>query len=113
MQKIRVGSTGDFKGTNPIKFACGPRKEGFVVLWNNRFFGYENVCRHVALPLDYGEGEFFSPDGKLLLCRNHGALYDPPTGLCVSGPCQGSSLRRLPVSVEGGEVWVEVEDKSE
>lgn len=108
-RKIRVGNAADFKQRNPIKFSAG-KSGGFVVLWKGEFLGYENVCRHVALPLDYGDGEFFSPDGQFLLCRNHGALYDPATGLCVSGPCQGAGLRRIPVLVEGGEVWAEFEE---
>ena len=66
MQRIRVASVADFKEKNPIKFACGPPKEGFVVAWKKRFFAYENICRHLALPLDVGDGGFFSPDGKHL-----------------------------------------------
>src|SRR3989338_5988513 len=111
-QQIRIASTGDFKKKNPIKFTCGPHKEGFVVCWKNRFFGYENVCRHQSLPLDYGDGGFFSPDGKSLLCRNHGAETDTATGLCIRGPCEGASLRPLKVVVNEETVWVEIEELS-
>ncbi len=109
--QIRVASTGDFKKKNPIKFPCGRLKEGFVIFWKNRFFGYENICRHQALPLDYGDGGFFCPEKTFLLCRNHGAEYDPSTGLCVRGPCQGASLRPLKVLVEDDVVWVEIEEE--
>lgn len=112
LPRIRVASTGDFKKNNPIKFSLGERAEGFVVLWKRKFHAFENVCRHQPLPLDYGDGGFFSPDGKLLLCRNHGAEYDPGTGLCVRGPCQGASLRPLKVTVEDGTVWVEIEEQN-
>jgi nitrite reductase/ring-hydroxylating ferredoxin subunit len=107
-ERIRVAPAADFKKKNPIKFPLSPRKEGFVISWKNEFFGYENVCCHVALPLDYGDGGFFSPDGNFLLCRNHGAEYEPSTGLCVRGPCQGAGLERIAVSVENGVVWVNI-----
>ena len=110
-RRIRVAAVDDFKKNNPIKFEIDARKEGFVVAWKNGYQAYENVCRHLPLPLDYGDGGFFSKDGTLLQCRNHGAEYDPATGLCVRGPCKGASLPKLPVSVEDGGVWVESEEQ--
>ncbi|MEO6324991.1 MAG: NUDIX domain-containing protein [Thermoanaerobaculia bacterium] len=59
---------------------------------------YLNLCPHVPVPLDRGEDDFVSEDGKLLVCRKHGALFAPESGLCVSGPCRGDSLQ--PVQIE-------------
>src|SRR6185295_8950741 len=101
------------KKTNPIKFSHGKRGEGFVILWKNKFHAFENRCRHQPLPLDYGDGGFFSPDGKSLLCRNHGAEYDPATGHCFHGPCEGASLRSFKVFVQAEAVWVEIDEKTE
>ena len=39
-------------------------------------------------------------------CRNHGALFEPRTGLCVAGPCRGDALRAVQVQVRDGEVWL-------
>ena len=62
--------------------------------------GYVNRCRHANLPLDWADGRFLDPRG-LLLCRAHGALYDPADGRCVGGPCLGKSLRPVRLEVEG------------
>ncbi|MGI8906763.1 MAG: Rieske (2Fe-2S) protein [Candidatus Sumerlaeaceae bacterium] len=69
--------------------------EGFVFRRNGVLHAYRNQCRHRPLTLDYGDGELFTEDRRYLLCRNHGALYEPETGLCIAGPCTGASLFRL------------------
>jgi nitrite reductase/ring-hydroxylating ferredoxin subunit len=61
---------------------------------------YANVCRHRALPLDLGQRSPMSDDGRFLLCGQHGALYDPAEGICVSGPCVGLRLFAIPVREE-------------
>jgi nitrite reductase/ring-hydroxylating ferredoxin subunit len=61
---------------------------------------YANVCRHRALPLDLGRRTAMSEDGRFLLCGQHGALYDPAEGICVSGPCVGLGLFAIPVREE-------------
>ena len=53
---------------------------------------------------------FFTPDRKFLICQTHGATYDPATGYCVGGPCQGDSLRRLPVEVDDQGLWMIIEE---
>jgi nitrite reductase/ring-hydroxylating ferredoxin subunit len=50
---------------------------------------------------------FLTPDGSLILCSSHGALFEIATGLCVGGPCLGRSLRRVPVRIEAGLVMLE------
>ncbi|MCG3196093.1 MAG: Rieske (2Fe-2S) protein [Candidatus Omnitrophica bacterium] len=59
---------------------------------------YLNRCRHLPITLDWGDGEVLDESGKLLQCRNHGALFRPSDGLCVAGPCQGLFL--IPVEAE-------------
>jgi nitrite reductase/ring-hydroxylating ferredoxin subunit len=34
-------------------------------------------------------------DGHHLQCATHGALFDPLSGVCISGPCAGDALQRL------------------
>ena len=51
----------------------------------------------MTLPLDWGDEDFLTDDKKFILCKNHGALYDPKTGLCVAGPCAGESLEKVEV----------------
>jgi naringenin degradation protein FdeD len=82
------------------------RLDGLLVNDNGRFHAYVNRCRHMPTPLDFIRDQFVSEDGRYLMCYTHGALYERGTGLCVSGPCQGESLYRLPVSVDQDEILV-------
>lgn len=84
--------------------------DGFVIRHAGKLRGYENRCRHLPLPLDHGDGRFFDPDGRHLVCATHGATYDPSTGLCVSGPCRGARLRSLPLVEKDGRFFVRVAD---
>jgi nitrite reductase/ring-hydroxylating ferredoxin subunit len=82
------------------------RLDGLLVNDNGRFHAYVNRCRHMPTPLDFIRDQFVSEDGHYLMCYTHGALYERGTGVCVSGPCQGESLYRLPVAVDQGEILV-------
>lgn len=84
----------------------GKAVEGFVVNHAGRFYAYVNRCAHVGTPLDLWPNEFFTDDGRHLICATHGAVYLPETGLCIAGPCPGASLTPLPVALDGPEVVV-------
>ncbi len=69
---------------------------------------WRNLCRHLAVPLDRTDpGCLTTPDGRHLVCGEHGALYRPDDGLCVAGPCLGARLRALPVVVCGGKAYLD------
>lgn len=86
---------------------CGGKTvDGFVVNHGGRFYAYVNRCAHVGTPLDMWPNDFFTDDGRHLICATHGAVYLPETGLCVGGPCVGASLASLPVTMEGAEVVI-------
>ncbi len=82
------------------------RLDAFLVNDQGNYHAYVNRCRHMPTPLDFVRNEFLSDDGRFLQCYTHGALYDFATGECISGPCKGEFLYRLPVRVERGEVLV-------
>jgi nitrite reductase/ring-hydroxylating ferredoxin subunit len=82
------------------------RVAGLLVNDGGRFHAYVNRCRHMPTPLDFIRDQFVSEDGRYLMCYTHGALYERGTGLCISGPCEGESLYRLPVSVDQGDILV-------
>jgi len=82
------------------------RLDGFLINYQGKFHAYVNRCRHMTTPLDFVRYQFFTEDGEHLICMTHGALYEPDSGLCIGGPCQGLSLYRLPVLVDQGEVLV-------
>ena len=83
----------------------GIQREGFVAVFAGQVFAYENVCRHIPITLDYGDGRFFNAGGTHFVCQTHGATYEPTTGKCTGGPCVGASLKPLRVEVIDGVVW--------
>ena len=82
------------------------RLDALLVNERGDFYAYVNRCRHMPTPLDFVRDQFVSEDGRYLMCYTHGALYEPATGLCVSGPCKGEMLYRLPVRIDRGDVLV-------
>ena len=80
--------------------------EGFLVNHNGRFYAYVNRCAHAGTTLDWWPNEFFTEDGRHLICATHGAVYLPDTGLCIDGPCPGASLTPLPLAREGDNLIV-------
>ena len=58
---------------------------------------FENLCPHVPIPLDRIHDEIVSADGQHLVCQNHRAVFELPSGRCVSGPCEGEALREIPI----------------
>ena len=63
---------------------------------------YLNWCPHAGHPLNLRPHGFLSPDGALLLCASHGALFEKDQGLCIAGPCAGKSLQPVPLRIEQG-----------
>ncbi len=80
--------------------------EGLVVNHDGAYAAYVNVCAHAGTPLDLWPNEFYSEDGRWLVCATHGAVYDPATGVCVEGPCPGARLSRLPLTLDGDTLTV-------
>lgn len=82
----------------------GRPASAFAVRYEGVALAYLNRCAHVPAEMDWQPGEFWDADRRFIICAVHGALYDPPHGKCVAGPCPGKSLVRLRVSEEGGQV---------
>ena len=93
--------------THKFQFKRGGKiREGFLARLGRKVVAYENVCQHLPLPLDYDDGRFFTTDGAHFLCQTHGALYEPRSGRCVRGPCEGESLKPLKVVLKDGILWL-------
>jgi nitrite reductase/ring-hydroxylating ferredoxin subunit len=79
---------------------------GFVLRWRGRAVAYLNQCVHVAMELDWIQGEFLDGDREFIVCATHGAIYDPDNGRCLGGPCQGrGGLRRIAVTERDSAIW--------
>lgn len=79
----------------------------FVIRWQGRVYGYLNRCGHIPVELDWQHGEFFDSSLQYLICATHGALYDPATGACRGGRCEGRGLKALTVVERQGNVYCE------
>jgi nitrite reductase/ring-hydroxylating ferredoxin subunit len=61
---------------------------------------FVNVCAHRNQPV-VTDASPTDAQGRVE-CRAHGALYDPVTGECVGGPCEGARLTRAEVIEHDG-----------
>lgn len=84
----------------------GRATEGFVVNVGGRYYAHLNYCAHAGTPLDWWPNEFFSDDGRFLVCGTHGSRFEPDTGRCAGGPCSGRSLVSLQVRISDGWLFV-------
>jgi nitrite reductase/ring-hydroxylating ferredoxin subunit len=73
---------------------------GFVVRIGDDVHAYANRCPHAGRQLNFLANQFLTPDGGLIRCCAHGALFEKASGLCVAGPCVDEHLRRLAVRIE-------------
>ena len=80
------------------------RFHGFVVRRGDAVHGYVDRCAHMALPLAQQLDQYLTPDGALIQCSWHGALYRVEDGVCIGGPCTGARLQPWPVTVTGGTI---------
>jgi nitrite reductase/ring-hydroxylating ferredoxin subunit len=82
---------------------------GFVVRLGNQVHAYFNRCPHALRPLNFLPDRFLTPDGELIQCTAHGALFEKATGVCIAGPCVDESLRRIAVRVVGDSICLDEE----
>jgi nitrite reductase/ring-hydroxylating ferredoxin subunit len=89
-----------------VRFPLGRGLEGFAVLDpTGKVRAYLNVCPHRAQPVDSGDGRLWLDSGEIE-CQAHGARFDPATGACTGGPCDGTSLTPLRVESRDREIWL-------
>jgi nitrite reductase/ring-hydroxylating ferredoxin subunit len=102
-------SLAELEATGSRGFAVGEGDwplRGFIVKTPTGIAAYVNYCPHAGHPLNFRPHKFLTPDGNLILCCSHGALFVRDNGLCIAGPCQGQSLTPIPVEVVAGFVMV-------
>lgn len=76
----------------------------FVQKSDDTIHVFENRCPHAGTPLNMFGEKFLSMDGKHILCRTHGALFDKSSGKCVGGPCKGMYLRAVAFEIRGNDI---------
>ncbi len=102
---VDISGCGDDGDTVAFEYEDGfgrPQK-GFALRWQDRWYAYQNLCPHWSTPLDEHGERLFDPTSGVLVCATHGAMFEPHSGECISGPCYGDSLRPLRVEVVDAE----------
>jgi nitrite reductase/ring-hydroxylating ferredoxin subunit len=97
------------EGGEAVRFEVwdgGAMQPAFAVRWRGQAQAYLNRCSHVAMELDWLPGRVFDGDAQFLICSTHGALYDPASGACLGGPCNGrGGLRKIELIERDGAVF--------
>jgi nitrite reductase/ring-hydroxylating ferredoxin subunit len=108
--RYRVALAAELRPGESRKFLLPIRdadEECFVINYEDQFHAYVNRCRHVPMPMDWVDNEFFAEHGRYLMCQTHNAYYQPDTGECIAGPpgtC-GKLLYRVPLEVVEGIIY--------
>ncbi|CAH0353580.1 Rieske 2Fe-2S domain-containing protein [Aquabacterium sp. CECT 9606] len=83
----------------------GQSVSAFALRYDNEVVAYLNQCAHVPTQMDWQPGQFWDQDKRFIICSVHGALYDPPNGQCVGGPCVGKRLVKMTVQERDKQVY--------
>lgn len=93
-------------GGKEIVFTEGQfRTSIFIQRFQGEIRVYLNYCPHAGTPLNMFNERFLDTAGRRLLCRTHGALFDPLSGKCLRGPCKGRYLRPIAHIVTDGAIY--------
>ena len=97
-------------GSRGFELESGDRTvELFVVHKWGEYHAYINSCPHRGTNLDWQEHQFLDRDKEFIQCSTHDALFEIPTGLCISGPCVGGHLTPLALEQSDGQLLVELD----
>jgi nitrite reductase/ring-hydroxylating ferredoxin subunit len=85
------------EGLSEIEIDIAGEPQSLIVRRHGaHLWAWLNICPHAGRRLDWAPGRFLVDQGQLV-CAAHGARFEMEAGLCVAGPCRGSSL--VPVEV--------------
>ncbi len=113
LKLLKIAGSTDLKNGETKKFVLKrPDRltEAFLLKRDGNHYAYLNLCRHWTVGLDFNDNDFLSEDKKWLVCKNHGAIYNPETGICESGPCGGAALYRVPLVEKDGSIFAVVDE---
>ncbi len=80
-----------------------------VCYGDNQLVAYLNQCPHTGVNLNWQQDQCFDFEQRYLACSLHGALFQPEDGVCIYGPCRGQSLQSVPLIIEAGGIFIDLE----
>jgi len=88
-----------------VREVGGDEKEAILVeLSDGTVAGWLNYCMHwTDVTLDSGDGAVRNGE---LVCRKHAATFEPESGVCTHGPCEGAELDPIRVETRDGTVYL-------
>ena len=101
-----IGDIEDFADCTATGIVVGSLRL-LVLRRGGDIFVYQNSCPHTRESLDPTGGSVASPDGLLLHCQRHAAVFVADTGECVGGPCQGERLTPVAFTLSNGDVYLD------
>lgn len=82
-------------------------KDIVVVNDYGQFKAYLNWCPHLGIELNFMPDQFLDPEGRFIVCANHGALFELEQGECIAGPCAGQGLVAVNLIQKEQEIYIE------
>ncbi|SEW05310.1 Rieske (2Fe-2S) protein [Halobacterium jilantaiense] len=88
-----------------VREVGGDEREAILVeLSDDTIAGWLNYCMHwTDVTLDSGDGAVRNGE---LVCRKHAATFEPDSGVCTHGPCEGAELDPIQVETRDGAVYL-------
>lgn len=108
-ERLICASAALVDGGMAVRFSVerqGVAEPAFAIRFRGKVHAYFNRCAHVPVELDWQEGRFFDDSGLYLICATHGALYEPESGECMGGRCNGKGLIPLAVAEHDDNVYL-------
>jgi nitrite reductase/ring-hydroxylating ferredoxin subunit len=103
---MKLFELADLQPGRSVRFPLNAAVEGFAVRdASGAVRAYVNICPHRFQPVDVGDGRLWQASGEIE-CQAHGARFDPSTGACTGGPCNGQPLSRLEIEERDGAAWL-------
>jgi len=84
----------------------------FIVLRKQQVYGYVNRCPHLGASMEWVPDQFLDYQGLFIQCALHGAIFAVDSGLCLRGPCAGSSLQRVRIEIDKGQIYAWLDQSS-
>ena len=85
-------------------------RDTVFVVRRSGFHAYRNACPHwEGASMPWRKDAYLNADATRIVCSAHGAQFDIGTGVCLTGPCPGQALTRVPlIEAEDGSLHADL-----